>query len=164
MEKDTTFVSRRSFLKSLSIAPLALSPLLTAIRAEANGAVKPRLLYIALAHGPGGKGMATGSETLFTPSPWLSPLERIRPHVILLDGLQGTWWGNAHTVSYRHVLTGCNPPEGSGRTGLVNPSIDVVLGDALKGKSLRFVDDERATERRATAGGRAFVIAPTAAH
>ncbi|MCB9642175.1 MAG: DUF1552 domain-containing protein [Myxococcales bacterium] len=153
MEKNSTTVSRRSFVKYLSIAPLAFSPLLTALRAEAAGVVKPRLLYISMAHGPGGKGMATGSETIFTPSPWLSPLERIKRHVILVDGLQGTWWGNAHNVSYRHVLTGCNPPEGSGRTGLVNPSIDVVLGDALKGNIPAFRLHVRAGNGTSSNGG-----------
>jgi hypothetical protein len=110
-EKKIFTFSRRSFVKNLSIAPLALSPLITAYRAEASGKVKPRLLLIGLEHGPGGRGMATGTETNFTPSAWLSPLNEIKKHVILLDGVQGTWWGNAHNVSYGHVFTGSNDPK-----------------------------------------------------
>lgn len=128
MEKTTFGFSRRSFLKNLSIGGLALSPLVHAYRAEASTGVKPRLLIIGLEHGPGGKGMATGTETNFTVSPWLTPLNQIKKHVTLIDGVQGTWWGNAHNVSYAHMLTGSNNPKGGGPR---NASIDCFLEDTL---------------------------------
>ena len=135
---DTSKVvfGRRGFLKGLSIAPLAFSPLVTASRAMANNGFKPRLVVIALAHGLGGRDCATGTETNFTFKPWLSPLNPIKKHVTLIDGLMGAWWGNAHSSSYAHLLTGNNDPNAKTKTGKYsslprNPSIDVLLEKAL---------------------------------
>ncbi|HAA54260.1 MAG TPA: hypothetical protein DCE42_05870, partial [Myxococcales bacterium] len=122
------FMNRRHFLRNAGIASLAFSPLITSSRALADTGVKPRLLFIFLPHGPGGPGGGKGTEHNFTFSPWLSPLSAIKEHVTLVDGLFGTWWGNAHNVSYAHLLTGsANPNGGPPR----NPSVDVMLEKKL---------------------------------
>jgi hypothetical protein len=136
MSHNTTFaMSRRGFLKNMSIASLAFSPLVYANRAMANTGVKPRLLIIGLAHGIGGKDCATGTETNFTLKPWLSPLNAVKQHVTVIDGLFGTWWGNQHSVSFGHLLTGNNDPSAKSKFGKGsaprNASIDVMLDKAL---------------------------------
>ncbi|MCB9641246.1 MAG: DUF1552 domain-containing protein [Myxococcales bacterium] len=133
-EKSTFYMGRRSFLKHLSIGSLAFSPFIHAQRAAAATPVKPRLLVIVLSHGPGGPGMAYGTETNFTVSPWLSPLQSISKHLILVDGLQGTWWGNAHDVSYSHLLTSSVKPDTPSFSAPRSASLDVILEKAL-GKS-----------------------------
>ena len=122
------FMDRRGFLRNAGIASLACSPLIGASRALADKGVKPRLLFIFVPHGPGGPGGAQGNEYNFTFSPWLQPLDAIKEHVTLIDGLFGTWWGNAHSVSYAHLLTGSANPKGGGPR---NPSIDVLLENKL---------------------------------
>lgn len=105
-----------------------MSPLVAASRAMADTGVKPRLLCIHIEHGPGGMDGAIGTEHNFTFKPWLAPLQPIRDHVTLVDGVFGTWWGNAHSVSYAHLLTGsANPKGGAPRT----PSVDRYLNKKL---------------------------------
>lgn len=136
MSKSTFTMGRRSFFKGLSIAPLAFSPLVMASRAMANTGVKPRLLVIGVSHGIGGKGFATGTETNFSLKHWLSPLNPIKQHLTLVDGVFGTWWGNAHSSSYAHLLTCNNDPNAKSKTGKYsalprNASIDFLLDKAL---------------------------------
>ena len=127
------FMNRRHFLQNAGIASLAFSPLITSSRALADTGVKPRLLFIMLQHGVGGPGGAKGTEHNFTFSPWLSPLTPIREHVTLVDGLFGTWWGNAHDESYAHLLTGSAAPakRGAPRTPSVETFLEQKLGKGV---------------------------------
>lgn len=129
-----TNLSRRRFLKGLGIGSLAFSPLVTASRALANTGVKPRLAIFMIAHGIGGPGLATGTETKFTLAPRLDPLKDIQQHVTLVDTLLGVWWGNFHSASLPMSLTAsCDPNSTQAAPRPAGPSIDALLHHHLGG-------------------------------
>ncbi|MCB9641267.1 MAG: DUF1552 domain-containing protein [Myxococcales bacterium] len=134
--KTTFYPTRRDFLKYLSISGLAFSPLVTASRALAATGAQSRLLLVPISHGMGGRNMATGTETNFTPAQWLAPFAEIQKHVIFIDGLLGTFWGNAHDVSYSHVFTGSVQPGTASFTLPRSASLDVLLEAKLGRKVL----------------------------
>ncbi len=134
--KTTFYPTRRDMLKYLSIGGLMFSPLVTANRALAATGVQPRLLLIAVSHGLGGRDMATGTETQFTPASWLAPFAEIQKHVIFVDGLLGTFWGNAHDVSYAHLFTSSVQPGTPSFTRPRSASLDVLLENKLGRKVL----------------------------
>lgn len=134
-KQGVPFLERRSFLKKLgaaSVGSLAFGPLVMASRAMAETGVKPRLLMIHFGHGLGGPGMATGTTDNFTLAPRFSPLNDIKEHLTLIDGLFGTWWGNAHNVSYVHMYTGSSDPNNASTFSAPrSPSIDYLIEQKL---------------------------------
>ena len=144
---------RRLLLKSIGLgmaSPWFLPLLKGTMSTEAYGqSTSPkRLLIIPLQHGWGLHGEdSLGSERDFTLPSWFSPLEPLKDKLVLVDGLMGTWWGNAHDVSYTDILTGSvpagAPDNGHPTIGAqffpmpTGPSIDHVISEALGLNAMR---------------------------
>ena len=133
-QKGPLIITRRDFIKRLGLGSLAFSSLASTSLALADPTkVPPRLLLVCVAHGPGGKGMVKsgGTETRFTLESWLEPLKPVKEHLILIDGLLGTFWGNAHDTSYSHLFTSSVKPGTPAFTRPRTPSLDVILEGKL---------------------------------
>lgn len=138
---NNMYLARRSFIKGL-----ASIGLLSAVQVEkifAQTTAPLRVLFIPLQHGWGtgidtvANGNITGSEFDFTLPHFWQPFNAIREDCVFIDGLRGTFWGNAHDVSYSEILTSAVPINASdSNTGLggpfprpIGPSIDYVLSE-----------------------------------
>ncbi len=132
---------RRTFLKGLGLATgVAASMLGSKVALGRTDQAPLRVLFVALQHGWGrdesfGQSLITGSEYNFTLPPQLSAFAPLQDQLILVDGVRGTGWGNAHDVSYSDILTaavpwgeGSSSQLGSHFPEPMGPSIDHVLG------------------------------------
>jgi hypothetical protein len=136
MSNEDFRLKRRRLLKGLGSLPLMFSPLIYAMRAEAQTGTPKRLLLVTIQHGMGGRNMATGSERAFTLSNWLQPFEAIKNDCIFVDGLLGAAWGNAHDVSYSHLFTSSVLPNSPAFSRPRSASLDVIVDSALGGATL----------------------------
>ena len=137
-------LQRRTFIKGLVAA--GLMPTLSAEKLFAQTSAPLRFLFVPLQHGWGSGDESVEefigtSETDFQlPSYWQA-FEGIRDQCVFVDGLRGTFWGNAHDVSYTDILTASVPIEAPGSDSLDGPfplpvaeSIDNFLAN-LSGRS-----------------------------
>lgn len=143
------YLARRNFIKGMAAAGL-----LPALRVEqlfAQTQAPLRVLFVVLQHGWGsGRGAVEGgniigSETDFELPEFWQPFNAIKDECVFVDGLRGTFWGNAHDVSYTDVLTAAVPLEAPTPSSLGNqfpepigPSIDYLLEQHYNREALRF--------------------------
>lgn len=124
------------------------------VTSTASAAVKPRLLLVHFEHGLGEPDSVTGTETNFKLPSWLSSLEAVKQHVTVIDGVQGTWFGNAITASFPHLFTASADPSNYQPRG---PSLDAFLHDKLGKQALlaplRFVIGNQRPSRTPGTGG-----------
>lgn len=147
---DTTFpnrqLARRSFIKSL--AGLGLLSTLQAEQLFAQTRAPVRVLFVPLQHGWGGGGGSlgsiSGSEFEFQLPDYWRPFDAIKQHCVFVDGLRGTFWGNAHDASYSDILTAAVPVNAANEPSLggpfpmpVAPSIDFLLEEYYRMPALR---------------------------
>ena len=142
MARDQQEISRRRFLQGMGAGAALAATLYDAKLALGQSATAPvRLLLVPLQHGWGrdrNYENFSGTESNFViPAP-LSGFDAIREHMLFVDGLRGTLWGNAHDVSYSDIFTAAVPwDEGSSeQLGHVfpepmGPSIDWLIGNRL---------------------------------
>lgn len=118
-------LSRRNFVRGLGSAA-ALAPLLSSLYASRAMAAAPKRVLIVYV--PDGCIPAlwhpTGSETSFTLPEMSQPLEKIKQHLIFLDGLTMYSGGATHEGGSAKVITGVSPQ-----------SLDVFLGDKISGNA-----------------------------
>ena len=128
--------NRRSFIKGLGAATgLAAGFAGSSVARGATQQAPLRVLLVGLQHGWGrdlelGRKF-TGSEFDFTiPSP-LTGFKEIQDQVVFVDGARGTFWANAHDVSYADMFTAgvfCKDERTHGAfTTSQTPSLDYVL-------------------------------------
>lgn len=143
-------LARRSFIKG--IAGAGLLPAFKVEQLFAQTSAPLRVLFVVLQHGWGsGRGSVeggniVGSETDFELPEFWQPFEAIKDECVFVDGLRGTFWGNAHDVSYSDVLTAGVPINAPTPSSLgnhfpepVTPSIDYLLEQHYDhGEALRF--------------------------
>lgn len=143
---NNMYLARRSFIKGLAAA--GLLPALQVEKALAETEVPLRVLFVVLQHGWGGGadavGNITGTETNFNLPEFWSPFNEIKDECVFVDGLRGTFWGNAHDVSYSDVLTAAVPVRAPTPSHLGNhfpapvaPSIDYLIQQHYGGDALR---------------------------
>lgn len=126
--------SRRDFLKGLAVTGLGTALPLERLMACSNAPA--RFLFIPLQHGWGtGNGESimqiTGSEFDYTlPTSW-SSFNSIREHCVFVDGLRGTFWGNAHDVSYSDILTAAVPKDAPNRSDLLDGPFPLPLSQSI---------------------------------
>ncbi len=142
------YLARREFIKGLASVGLLSSFGATKLMAQTSAPL--RVLFVPLQHGWGCGDRAldqfSGSEFDFQIPDYWAALEEIKGECIFIDGLRGTFWGNAHDVSYSDILTAAVPIEASdSNTGLggpfplpVGPSIDHHLETISDRLALRF--------------------------
>ncbi|MET0355455.1 MAG: DUF1552 domain-containing protein [Cellvibrio sp.] len=129
-------LARRDFMKGL--AGLGLLSALQVEKAFAQTRAPVRVCFIPLAHGWGSGNQAidnfSGSEFDFELPEFWSPFEAIKADCVFVDGLRGTFWGNAHDVSYSDILTSAVPIDAPNESALggpfpkpIAPSIDFLL-------------------------------------
>jgi hypothetical protein len=114
-------VSRRSMLTGLGSGTVLLSGLLRTVRA-APSKPRPRAVFLFYANGSNYAWTPTGSDSSYTLTPHLAPLEPIRPHLTILKDLtlqRGK--GNPHKAATYSVL-------GAGGT----TSFDQLLAQSVK--------------------------------
>lgn len=141
-------VARRTFIKGLAAA--GLLPGLTVEKLFAQTSAPLRVLFVPLQHGWGSgdesiETITGGDEYDFQLPRYWAPFDEIKNQCVFVDGLRGTFWGNAHDVSYSDILTASVPIEAASSSALDGPfplpvtqSIDHLLAE-LSGKSaLRF--------------------------
>lgn len=142
--------ARRDFLKGLAAA--GVLPAIQVEQAFAQTQSPLRVLFVAVQHGWGSGGGAVdngniiGSETDFELPEFWQPFNAIKDECIFVDGLRGTFWGNAHDVSYTDILTAAVPLNAPTPSSLgthfpepTGPSIDYLLEQHYKqGEALRF--------------------------
>src|SRR5262245_35938840 len=102
----TNRISRRSLLEGLGLG--ALAPFVPLLEARAQRAAPRRLIVM---HSPNGVGTVerwrpTGSETAFTLSEMLSPLQAFQQKLIVLDGIKNSSGAGEHTRTEAELLTG----------------------------------------------------------
>jgi|GEM_PF-1482242 len=152
MTKKTSYknlnLARRDFIKGLTSAGLLSSLSATKLFAQTNAPL--RVLFVPLHHGWGsGRDsleQITGSEFDFQLPGYWAPFEAIKEECVFVDGLRGTFWGNAHDVSYSDILTAAVPIDANNsNTGLggpfplpIGPSIDHHLATVSGRDALRF--------------------------
>ncbi len=149
-------IRRRQFLHNLGAGGVLLLPLLRAISSEAaEAATAPTMRLVVLTLNAGwGAGMYDGdgisaddlkilqpfsgdaTGKLLLPS-FFAPLESYRDKMNCFNGFQGTWWGNAHDVSYDDILTCGVEPESSSFTHSKTRSIDDYFSEAWATGALR---------------------------
>ena len=127
---------RRSFIKGLGVATgLAASFASSSVAMGQTQRAPLRVLLVGLQHGWGRDleldRKFTGSEFDFTiPSP-LTGFKEIQDQMVFVDGARGTFWANAHDVSYADMFTAgvyCNDAKTHGAfTTSQTPSLDHVL-------------------------------------
>lgn len=146
---NNMYLARRDFIKGMAAA--GVLPAFQVEKAFAQTQAPLRVLFVVLQHGWGGGadtvsgGNITGTETDFTLPEFWSPFNEIKDDCVFVDGLRGTFWGNAHDVSYSDVLTAAVPIRAPTPSHLgnqfpapVGPSIDYLIqqhynhGDALR--------------------------------
>ena len=114
-------MNRRTLLRGLGatalLAPFAQLPALQRARA----AVPKRAMFVYVPDGciPD-RWHPTGSETQFTLPEMSAPLERVKQHLVFLEGLTMYAGGATHEGGIAKVLTGVSPK-----------SIDIFLGEKL---------------------------------
>ncbi len=150
-------LSRRNFIKGLSSAGILMGGAsFNELMAQATTPAPLRVLFVAIQHGwgigdettgpSGNVSNFSGTETSFTLPTTLSPFESIKNQCIFIDGLRGTFWDNAHDVSYTDILT-CGVPAGGTAQNLpgstyafpkpFNSSIDYEIENFSKKPALR---------------------------
>ena len=143
--KPSVKINRRAFLKGVGQTSLLTHPLMSQV-ALGQGQVPMNLLIVPLAHGWGGGGLDLGTERDFTLPDWLSPFQAIKDQTTIIDGLLGTYWDNAHDVSYGDLLTGGIQPGHNTQQGATiggyfpkpdGPSIDTIMANAWQTQALR---------------------------
>ena len=153
-------LTRRDFMQMLATitAGATAGPTLPIFRTYAQSLGAPtRLLLVAKQHG--WMSDKKFSQGYFAPNP-MSPfgfdlppshtdLYDIAEHVTLIDGVRGTYWGNAHDVSYTDIFTSSVPAlENSSDINThfpkpTGPSLDWVLGNVLNKDVLRVSNEYR---------------------
>jgi hypothetical protein len=148
---------RRSVLQGLGGGALLLAPLLRAIfqqeEALAQGQSDMRVLIVAMQFGWGlrssdgnGPTRVSGNDVMLNLPGYFAPLASLKNKMTVVDGLLGTYWANAHDVSYSDILTSAvTPGDDSSRIQGVNgpfpkpngPSIDFLLAQHMKTSALR---------------------------
>lgn len=141
-------LDRRSLLKGLGYAGVLSATQIE--KAFAQTSAPLRVMVVALQHGWGHGGSIidriTGSENNFTlPDIWKG-FNPIKDQCVFVDGLRGTFWGNAHDVSYSDILTAGVPIKAPEERELlggpfplpISPSIDHLLEKELNTSVLRF--------------------------
>lgn len=139
-------LARRTFIKSL--AGVGLLSTLQAEQLFAQTRAPVRVLFVLLQHGWGGGGGAlgsiSGSEFDFQLPDYWRPFDAIKQYCVFVDGLRGTFWGNAHDVSYSDILTAAVPIRAANEPSLggpfplpVAPSIDFLLEEYHRMPALR---------------------------
>lgn len=128
-------VKRRNVFMGIGGGAILLAPLLRAIRAEAAGQPPLRVLFVRLDHGIGGLGGATpvsaSNDAIQSFARWLQPLNAVKQHVLLVNNLRGTYWGNAHDVSYSDTFTAHVPPNAPSFSTPRGISIDTLIAREL---------------------------------
>ncbi len=112
--------NRRSFIKGLGASAGIAGAFFGSQVAMGQTQEAPlRIMFIPLQHGWGlnesFERSITGTEYDFTLPPQLQPFEAIKDQLVLIDGVRGTLWGNAHDVSYTDILTAATPWGEDGR-------------------------------------------------
>ncbi len=153
-------IDRRTLLKGLGAAAGLGQHLLTSRVALGQTTEAPtRFLLVGLQHGWGmdrgiGNGI-TGSEFNFTlPAPF-DALAPIKDQLIMVDGVRGTLWGNAHDVSYSDMFT-ASVPWGEGSSSQLGshfpepmgPSLDHVISQHVNKPVLRVSNRYRSWGRQ----------------
>lgn len=148
---------RRGFLNGLGISGFALVPLVRAILSEtqAFGAVDTnlRLVIIPLDTGWGGTFSGydgptiqeTQQKSYFSAdangqlklADHFAPLEFAKAQMNCFDGFLGTWWGNAHDVSWSDHLTNSGIPDGDSFVNSSSRSIDDLIASDWRTKVIR---------------------------
>jgi hypothetical protein len=123
------YLARREFIKGLAGVGLLSSVQMEQLFAQTVTAPL-RFCFIPLQHGWGTgvqqlDGIKGADEYNFSLPVFWKPFEAIRSECLFIDGLRGTFWGNAHDDSYADILTAAAPVDGRGTT--VGPSIDFLL-------------------------------------
>jgi hypothetical protein len=135
--------SRRAFLRGLGVA--AASPFVPLLDASAQEASPKRLILFFTPHGTVKKNWTpTGTETSFTLSPILKPLERHQQKIVVLSGvnMQDVGVGAPHTKGLPLIWTGSKLMEdmtftrADGSGGMYfgwnsGPSVDQVIAKQL---------------------------------
>ncbi len=143
------YMARRTFIKGLASVGLLSSLQVEKLFAQTSAPL--RVCFVALQHGWGGGdesqqigGEITGSEFDFVlPSFW-QPFQPLIDDCVFIDGLRGTFWDNAHDISYTEMLSQSLPCDiatsGNDRfPAPVGPSIDWVLEQHYnQSEALRF--------------------------
>lgn len=141
MKTESTLFTRREVAAGLAAAPF-VGPLLRSARAAAAGESPQRLCFIYHGDGAHHDWTPAGSETAFTLTPHLAPLDRIKSDIIILKNL--TMVGPAglgHDIPVVGALTGWNPhtqgwtncTPGSAGCQSRQPSFDQILATRWKG-------------------------------
>ncbi len=141
-------IKRRTLLKGLAGAGILSAASVDQAFAETSAPL--RVVLIPLQHGWGhGSDLCeqiSGSEFDFNlPSIW-SPFEKLRDQLLVIDGLRGTFWGNAHDVSYADLFTAGVPYKAAEKRdtlggpfpGSTSASIDYLLEEHYGKGTLRF--------------------------
>jgi|GEM_PF-5569241 len=149
---------RRNFLSGLGVAGFALSPLMRAVMKEqeafaAAPADAARLVIIPIGVGWGArrapgdvqtlaetdvfayfKGDAAGNLVL---PAYFGALSAYRSKMNCFDGFTGTWWGNAHDVSWSDQLTNFATPDTDAFLNSTTESIDAIVASSWQTKVIR---------------------------
>ncbi|MEL6548410.1 MAG: DUF1552 domain-containing protein, partial [Myxococcota bacterium] len=143
-------IDRRLFLKGLGASAGVAGTFFSApeIALGQSTEAPTRVVLVALQHGWGRDKnfdrLVTGSEFDFALPPPLTGLNAIRDQLVVVDGLRGTLWGNAHDVSYSDIFTAAVPWEERGSQQLgqhfpepTGPSLDWLIGNHHNKQVLR---------------------------
>jgi hypothetical protein len=147
------YISRREAIKLFGTAAAFGLPFLNSQIAFGQAAAPTRVLFVTLQHGWGlnarswtgsqsvaiNSARTTGNEFSWNLPPYLSAFNAIKDQMVVVDGLRGTMWGNAHDVSYYDLLT-CAVPFGSDSFTLPNSSfssLDNLISNAFNKNTMR---------------------------
>lgn len=143
-------INRRTFIKGLGLATgVGASMLGSRVALGRTDQAPLRVLFVALQHGWGrdesfSDSIITGTEYNFNLPPQLKAFEAIKDDLVIVDGVRGTGWGNAHDVSYSDILTAAVPWDENSSSQLGNhfpepmgPSLDYVLAQHSGKPALR---------------------------
>lgn len=142
--------NRRTFIKGLGAsAGIAGSFFGSKVAMGQTQEAPLRVMFIPLQHGwginPEFDRVITGSEYDFQLPVQLQAFEPIKDQLVLIDGVRGTMWGNAHDVSYTDLLTAATPWGEDGNDDAMpgpfpipeGPSLDYVIGQHVGKPVLR---------------------------